>query len=50
MLEDRRVRSQDEEAHRAAYEHSIDELTQRLKKTELALQRTTKDYILGISL
>ena len=47
LLEDRRVRGQDEEAHRAAYEHKIDELTQRLKKTELALQRTTKDYILG---
>ena len=42
------MRGQDEEAHRAAYEHKIDELTQRLKKTELALQRTTKDYILGM--
>ena len=47
LLEDRRIRSQDEEAHRAVYQQKIDELTQRLKQTELALQRTTKDYILG---
>ncbi len=49
LLEDRRIRSQDEEAHRAVYQQKIDELTQRLKQTELALQRTTKDYILGAS-
>lgn len=47
LLEDRRIRSQDEEAHRAVYQQKIDELTHRLKQTELALQRTTKDYILG---
>ena len=47
LLEDRCIRSQDEEAHRAVYQQKIDELTQRLKQTELALQRTTKDYILG---
>ncbi len=47
LLEDRRIRSQDEEAHRAVYQQKIDELTQRLKQTELALQRTTKNYILG---
>jgi len=47
LLVDRRIRSQDEEAHRAVYQQKIDELTQRLKQTELALQRTTKDYVLG---
>ena len=47
LLEDRQIRSQDEEAHRAVYQQKIDELTQRLKQTEMALQRTTKDYILG---
>ena len=47
LLEDRRIRAGDEEAHRAVYQQKIDELTQRLKRTELALQRTTKDYILG---
>lgn len=47
LLEDRRIRSHDEEAHRAVYQQKIDELTQRLKQTEVALQRTTKDYILG---
>ena len=50
LLEDRRIRSQDEAAHRAAYQQKIDELTQRLKQTEVALQRTTKDYILGVTL
>ena len=47
LLEDRGIRGQDEEAHRAVYQQKVDELTQRLKQTELALQRTTRDYILG---
>ena len=49
LLEDRRIRAGDEEAHQVVYHKKIDELTQRLKQTELALQRTTKDYILGLA-
>ena len=47
LLEDRRIREQDEQAHAALAAQRIDELQQRLKNTERALQQATKDYILG---
>ena len=47
LLEDRRIREQDEQAHAALAAQRIDELQQRLKNTEWALQQATKDYILG---
>ena len=47
LLEDRRIREQDEQAHAALAAQRLDELQQRLKNTERALQQATKDYILG---
>ena len=47
LLEDRRIREQDEQAHASLAAQRIDELQQRLKNTERALQQATKDYILG---
>lgn len=47
LLEDRRIREQDEQAHAALAAQRIDELQQRLQNTERALQQATKDYILS---
>ncbi|KAK9814374.1 hypothetical protein WJX72_004785 [[Myrmecia] bisecta] len=47
LLEDRRIREADEEAHRELAAQKLEELTARLKKTEQTLQATTKDYILA---
>ena len=47
LLEDRRIREQDEQAHAALAAQRIDELQQRMQNTERALQQATKDYILS---
>lgn len=48
LLEDRRIRQQDEEVHHAMHAQKVEELMQRLQKTEMTLQQTTKDYIIGM--
>jgi hypothetical protein len=47
LLEDRRIKGQEEEAHRAQLNSQIESLTTRLKKAEEVLRTTTKEYILG---
>lgn len=47
LLEDRRIRERDEEAHRQNYLNQIESLTAKLKRTEEALRMTTKDYIIA---
>ena len=47
LLEDRKIREGEEEAHRAAMNQQLEVLAQKLKKTEETLRTTTKDYILG---
>ena len=39
--------AQDEEAHRQNYNRQIDEVMQKVKRTEEALRNTTTDYILA---
>lgn len=45
LLSDRRIREQDEEAHRVAYNQRLDAQAGKLKKTEATLLQTTKDLI-----
>eukprot|EP01026_Neomeris_dumetosa_P029646 TRINITY_DN23995_c0_g1_i4.p1 TRINITY_DN23995_c0_g1~~TRINITY_DN23995_c0_g1_i4.p1 ORF type:complete len:295 (+),score=54.52 TRINITY_DN23995_c0_g1_i4:580-1464(+) len=47
LLEDRRIREQDYEAHIANYAHQIEQLTAKLGHAEEALRQTTKDYIVA---
>eukprot|EP01025_Chloroclados_australasicus_P041684 TRINITY_DN4434_c0_g1_i7.p1 TRINITY_DN4434_c0_g1~~TRINITY_DN4434_c0_g1_i7.p1 ORF type:complete len:407 (+),score=37.63 TRINITY_DN4434_c0_g1_i7:49-1269(+) len=47
LLEDRRIREQDYEAHIANYARQIDQITQKLSSSEEALRQTTKDYIIA---
>jgi hypothetical protein len=47
LLEDRRICQADADAHAAAADQKLQELTRRLQATEEMLQASTKDYILG---
>ena len=47
MLADRRIREQDEDAHRTNFQRQIESLMAKLKRTEEALRSTTTDYILA---
>ncbi|PNH02442.1 Coiled-coil domain-containing protein 77 [Tetrabaena socialis] len=47
LLEDRRIREQEEEAHRRALAQQLDTATERLQRMEEQLRQTTKDYILA---
>lgn len=45
LLEDRRIREQDDEAHKARMDARFEEMQIKLQRTEELLQQTTKDYI-----
>lgn len=47
LLEDRRIREAEEEAHRGQLNSQLEGLAERLRKAEEGLRQTTKDYILG---
>lgn len=47
LMDDRKIREQEEQKHWANMNMQIDSLSQRLKKTEEALRITTRDYILA---
>ncbi|EFJ43281.1 centriole protein [Volvox carteri f. nagariensis] len=47
LQEDRRIREQEEEAHRRALTQQLEVATERLQRLEQQLRTTTKDYILG---
>ncbi|GIM05695.1 hypothetical protein Vretimale_10129 [Volvox reticuliferus] len=47
LQEDRRIREQEEEAHRRALTQQLEVASERLQRVEEQLRTTTKDYILG---
>ncbi|GFR40782.1 hypothetical protein Agub_g1396 [Astrephomene gubernaculifera] len=47
LLEDRRIRDQEEETHRRSLSQQLEAATERLQRVEEQLRTTTKDYILG---
>ena len=47
ILEDRRIREQDEMRHRTNFQQQIEAKAQKIRKLEELLGNTTKDYILG---
>ncbi|KAG2498150.1 hypothetical protein HYH03_003908 [Edaphochlamys debaryana] len=47
LLEDRRIREQEEEAHRRSLSTQLEAATERLQRQEEQLRTTTKDYILA---
>lgn len=49
LLQDRQIQIQESEAHQASALQKTSQLSERLNKTETALQQTAKDFILGQS-
>jgi hypothetical protein len=47
LLEDRRIREQEEEVHRRNTAQQLEVSADKLRKAEEQLRQTTKDYILG---
>lgn len=47
LLEDRRIREQEEELHRRSLTQQLETSADKLRKAEEQLRTTTKDYILG---
>lgn len=47
LLEDRRIREQEEAAHRANYALQLEQMSDKLRRNEETLRTTTRDYILG---
>jgi coiled-coil domain-containing protein 77 len=47
LLEDRRIRDEEEQAHRAHMNQQMEQAAQKLKRTEELLRQSTKDEILG---
>ena len=47
LLEDRRIRDEEEQAHRSHLNQQLEAAAQKLRKTEEMLRQATKDAILG---
>ncbi len=47
LLEDRRIREQEEDAHRLGLSRQLEAASDKLQRIEETLRQTTKDYILG---
>ncbi len=48
LLEDRRIRDQDESAHRQLLQQQLEQARQQLAACQKTLQTTTRDFILGM--